>query len=63
MSFQSEYKLEDVPAARVASDNIDGTFRSTSIGELDIYVILCTYIRASIVGDGVKWQQAINCYP
>lgn len=33
MPFESEYKIEDVPATPVASDKIDGTFRSSSIGE------------------------------
>lgn len=33
MAFESEYKLEDVAANRVASDKIDGEFRSTTIGE------------------------------
>lgn len=33
MAFETEYQLEDVPATRVASDKIDGQFRSTSIGE------------------------------
>lgn len=28
-----EYQLEDVKAARVASDDIDKTFKSSSIGE------------------------------
>jgi hypothetical protein len=33
MAFESEYKLEDVAAIRVAPENIDETFRSSSIGE------------------------------
>ena len=33
MVFESEYKLEDVPATRVTSDKIDGIFRSSTIGE------------------------------
>jgi hypothetical protein len=33
MAFETDYQLEDVPATRVPSDEIDGTFRSTSIGE------------------------------
>jgi hypothetical protein len=33
MTFESEYKLEDVAAIRVAPENIDETFRSSSIGE------------------------------
>jgi hypothetical protein len=33
MAFESEYKLEDVAATPVASDKIDETFRSSSIGE------------------------------
>jgi hypothetical protein len=33
MVFESEYNLEDVPATPVASDKIDGTFRSSTIGE------------------------------
>lgn len=28
-----EYQLEDVKAARIASDDIDKTFKSSSIGE------------------------------
>ncbi|KAG9244309.1 allantoicase [Calycina marina] len=31
MNFETEYKLEDVEATRVASDAIDATFRSTTI--------------------------------
>ena len=38
MAFESEYKLEDVAATPVASDEIDGTFRSSSIGEYDFHV-------------------------
>jgi len=30
---QPEYKLEDVKATRVAAEDIDKTFRSSSIGE------------------------------
>ena len=30
---QPEYKLEEVKATRVAADDIDRTFRSSSIGE------------------------------
>lgn len=30
---QFEYKLEDVKATRVAADDIDKTFRSSSIGK------------------------------
>lgn len=33
MPFETEYKLEDVEATRIASDAIDGTFRSTTIGK------------------------------
>lgn len=33
MSVESEYKTEAVPAAAIPSDQIDGTFRSTCIGE------------------------------
>jgi hypothetical protein len=33
MSFESEYKLEDVSATRVAADKLDATFRSSTIGE------------------------------
>jgi hypothetical protein len=28
-----EYKLESIEASRIASDDIDSTFRSSSIGE------------------------------
>lgn len=37
MAFESDYQLEDVAATRVDSDQIDATFRSTSIGESDIH--------------------------
>lgn len=33
MTFESEYKIGDVPATRVESDKIDETFRSSTIGE------------------------------
>lgn len=33
MAFESEYKLEDVAATRIASEKIDETFRSSTIGE------------------------------
>lgn len=33
MANEVEYKLESVPATRVAADKIDETFRSSSIGE------------------------------
>jgi len=33
MPFNTDYKLEDVEVARVASDKIDGTFRSTTTGK------------------------------
>jgi len=41
MSFESEYKLEDVPATRVAVDKIDETFRSSTIGEWVFFFRLC----------------------
>lgn len=37
MSFESAYKVEDVAAIRVAPEEIDGTFRSSSIGELSLH--------------------------
>lgn len=38
MSFGSEYKLDDVAATPVAPDEIDGTFRSSSIGEYYVQI-------------------------
>ncbi len=32
MVFETEYELESVAATRVAADDIDGTFRSSTIG-------------------------------
>jgi hypothetical protein len=31
--IESEYKIDDVAATRVASDKIDATFKSSSIGK------------------------------
>lgn len=33
MSFESEYKVDEVAATRIPSGDIDDTFRSSSIGE------------------------------
>lgn len=33
MAVESEYKLEDVAVTRIASEKIDETFRSSTIGE------------------------------
>lgn len=33
MSFESEYQVAEVAASRIASENIDSTFRSSSIGK------------------------------
>lgn len=38
MSFESEYKLEKVAATPVAADEIDATFRSSTIGQLILMV-------------------------
>lgn len=34
MAFESEYKLESIAATRVASEQIDATFKSSTIGKL-----------------------------
>jgi len=39
MAFESEYQLEGVAATRVASDKIDATFRSTSIGKSRLFLL------------------------
>lgn len=33
MSFDSEYQVDQVAATGIPADNIDATFRSSSIGE------------------------------
>jgi hypothetical protein len=38
MSFESEYKLDDVAATPVAADKIDATFRSSTIGQFYSFV-------------------------
>jgi hypothetical protein len=38
MSFESEYKLDNVAATPVAADKIDATFRSSTIGQLYSFV-------------------------
>jgi len=40
MPLETEYQLEDVEATRIASDAIDGTFRSTTIGKLVKYPVV-----------------------
>lgn len=37
MADEIEYKLEDVPATSIASEDIDKTFRSTCIGKHHSY--------------------------
>ena len=39
-TFETEYKLENVAATRVPADKIDGTFRSSSIGEFKSWIIM-----------------------
>jgi len=51
MPFETEYKLEDVDATRIAADAIDGTFRSTTIGKL-FGISLCLKHRS-------KWLKPI----
>jgi hypothetical protein len=41
MSFESEYKVHDVSATRVAADKIDATFRSSTIGEFKPCLSFC----------------------
>lgn len=38
MTFESDYKTENVAATPVAADKIDGTFRSSTIGEYKVFV-------------------------
>jgi hypothetical protein len=48
MLFETEYKLENVAAARVAADKIDDTFRSSTIGEYEYSVMLQTLWSAQL---------------
>lgn len=41
-----EYKLDEVPATRIASDDIDNTFRSSSIGKM-----ACLEMAAAVRSD------------
>jgi hypothetical protein len=51
MTFESEYKLEDLPVTLVPSDKIDGTFRSSSIGECECLMsLMVTPLEPSYVG-------------
>jgi hypothetical protein len=38
MSFESEYKLDNVAATPVAADKIEATFRSSTIGQFYSFV-------------------------
>jgi hypothetical protein len=40
MPFESEYKLEDVAATPVPADKIDATFRSSTIGQFHLLLLL-----------------------
>lgn len=40
MPFESEYKLEDVAATPVPADKIDATFRSSTIGQFHLPLLL-----------------------
>jgi hypothetical protein len=39
MSVESEYKLENVAATSVPSDQIDATFKSSTIGEWISFIL------------------------
>ncbi len=40
MPFESEYKLENVAATPVPADKIDATFRSSTIGQFHLLLLL-----------------------
>lgn len=62
MAFESEYQLEDVAATRVASDEIDATFRSTSIGKSRFFALSNKSLEARD-GDASLHAAGTNCDP
>jgi hypothetical protein len=48
MSFESEYKLDNVAATPVPADEIDATFRSSTIGQ---YTFFFDFISQTMWGN------------
>jgi hypothetical protein len=59
MSFESAYKVEDVAAIRVAPEEIDGTFRSSSIGELPPF--LCDGFKGALYSGASRRPEPPRC--
>lgn len=49
----AEYKLENVAATSIASDKIDETFRSTSIGEFQLWPL---FLQSPTPHRGRTWK-------
>lgn len=59
MAFESEYKTDDVAATPVAADKIDGTFRSSTIGEYK----LCFVFTLCSECTGGRYEALRHCVP